>query len=82
MVMKNKKLKYCAPVLGAILLTGCGGGDSDSSSTGTQSSALEVTAGENITTYGKHTVTLIGEATDSDSEITSVEWSQSSTFSI
>lgn len=80
--MKNKKLKYCAPVLGAILLTGCGGGDSDSSSTGTQSSALEVTAGENITTYGKHTVTLIGEATDSDSEITSVEWSQSSDDSL
>lgn len=69
-----------APVIIMGLLSACGGGGSSSSNTPNQPPLAN--AGSDISTYGKKSVTLTPEASDSDGQVISVEWSQASTDSL
>ena len=67
-----------APAIIMGLLNACGG----SSSSSTPNQPPLANAGSDISTYGKKSVTLTPEASDSDGQVISVEWSQASTDSL
>lgn len=67
-----------APAIIMGLLSACGG----SSSSNTPNQPPLANAGSDISTYGKKSVTLTPEASDSDGQVISVEWSQASTDSL